>query len=73
VFLIDEAVLLRQVGSPAAMERQLRHLQSLAQLPNISIRVMPLSIGRYSPLRSRSSSSTRATSDRSATPSSCSA
>ncbi|QIS20485.1 helix-turn-helix domain-containing protein [Nocardia terpenica] len=46
VFL-SEAVLNHQIGGPAVMARQLRHLTELAQLPNISIRVIPNSVGSH--------------------------
>jgi transcriptional regulator with XRE-family HTH domain len=40
--VIDEAVLLRKVGSPAVMSEQLRHLAELARLPNVDLRILPL-------------------------------
>jgi transcriptional regulator with XRE-family HTH domain len=40
--VIDEAVLLRKVGSREVMGRQLRHLAEMAQLPNVELRVLPL-------------------------------
>jgi len=40
--VIDEAVLLRQVGSREVMAKQLRHLAEMAQLPNVEVRILPL-------------------------------
>jgi transcriptional regulator with XRE-family HTH domain len=39
--VIDEAVLRRGFGGPAVMRDQLRHLIEIAQLPNVSLRVLP--------------------------------
>jgi transcriptional regulator with XRE-family HTH domain len=46
--VVDEAVLRRPVGSPGVMEGQLKHLVQLAQLPNITIQVMPFQAGGHS-------------------------
>jgi transcriptional regulator with XRE-family HTH domain len=46
VFL-DESVLRRMVGSRELMTDQLLHLADLGQLPNVSIRVLPWSLGNY--------------------------
>ncbi|HUC21300.1 MAG TPA: helix-turn-helix transcriptional regulator [Streptosporangiaceae bacterium] len=40
--VIDEAVLLRKVGSWEVMAGQLRHLEEMAQLPNVEVRILPL-------------------------------
>ena len=40
--VIDEAVLLRKVGSREVMFAQLRHLAEMAQLPNVELRILPL-------------------------------
>lgn len=40
--ILDEAVLRRQVGSPAVMAHQCTHLLALARRPAISLRVLPL-------------------------------
>lgn len=40
--VIDEAVLRRRVGSPQVMRNQLRHLIRVAQLPNVSLRILRL-------------------------------
>ncbi|MFI9407616.1 DUF5753 domain-containing protein [Nocardia sp. NPDC052316] len=45
--LIDESALRRPTGSTAVMAGQLRHLADVAQLPNVSVRVMPASAGTY--------------------------
>jgi transcriptional regulator with XRE-family HTH domain len=39
--VIDEAVLRRGFGGPGVMREQLRHLIEIAQLPNVSLRVLP--------------------------------
>ncbi|MFF4874941.1 helix-turn-helix domain-containing protein [Micromonospora sp. NPDC000668] len=43
--VLSEAVLLRNIGGRVAMAEQLRHLLELAELPNVSIRVLPLAAG----------------------------
>jgi transcriptional regulator with XRE-family HTH domain len=43
--VIDEAILRREVGSPAVMREQLAHLVRMAERPNVSLQVTPL-IGR---------------------------
>jgi transcriptional regulator with XRE-family HTH domain len=40
--VLDEALLLRRHGEPAVMAEQLRHLQQLSELPNLSLQVLPL-------------------------------
>jgi transcriptional regulator with XRE-family HTH domain len=40
--VIDEAVLLRKVDSPAVMSEQLRHLAEMSELPNVELRILPL-------------------------------
>jgi len=40
--VIDEAVLLRKVGSGKLMGRQLRHLAEMARLANVDLRILPL-------------------------------
>ncbi len=46
-FVIDEAVLYRQVGGPSIMRRQLEHLKEMATAPNVGLHVMPFHIGLY--------------------------
>jgi hypothetical protein len=40
--ILDEAVLLRQVGDNRLMRTQLAHLVNMAELPNVEVRVLPL-------------------------------
>ncbi|MDN3355306.1 helix-turn-helix transcriptional regulator [Actinomadura sp. DC4] len=40
--VLDEALLLRRFGDAAVMAGQLRHLQKLAELPNVTLQVLPL-------------------------------
>ncbi|MGW5681748.1 DUF5753 domain-containing protein [Nonomuraea sp. NPDC003754] len=40
--LIDESVLRRRFGSPEVMRDQLRHIIEVAQLPHVSVRIVPL-------------------------------
>ena len=40
-FLVDELSLYRQVGTPAVMAAQLRHLLSAAALPKVTVQVLP--------------------------------
>jgi len=40
--VLDESVLLRQVGDAKMMGAQLQHLAQLADLPNVQVRVLPL-------------------------------
>ena len=40
-FIMDEAVIRRVIGGRDVMRRQLRHLQELAEYPEITIRVIP--------------------------------
>ncbi|GAA3790655.1 helix-turn-helix transcriptional regulator [Sphaerisporangium flaviroseum] len=48
--LIDEAALLKVVGGPKVMQDQLRHLIEMASRPNVTIQVIPNSIGAHSAL-----------------------
>jgi transcriptional regulator with XRE-family HTH domain len=43
--VLDEAALRRPVGPPETMRGQLRHLIDMADRPNVSLQVVPLSIG----------------------------
>jgi hypothetical protein len=40
--VLDEALLLRRYGDAAVMAEQLRHLEELSALPNLSLQVLPL-------------------------------
>lgn len=48
--LLDEAVMIRQVGSAKIMHEQLLHLTDMSHRPNITIQVVPLSAGAHSGL-----------------------
>jgi hypothetical protein len=50
-FVLDESVIRRQVGSPAVMRDQLMQLASLADLPNVTIRVVPFTAGPHLGMR----------------------
>ncbi len=45
--VLDEAVVRRQVGGPAVMRAQLKHLIALSEQPNLTIQVMPLGFGAH--------------------------
>jgi transcriptional regulator with XRE-family HTH domain len=45
--VLAEGLLLKQIGSPAVMVEQLRHLLNLSELPNVSIRILPLASGAH--------------------------
>ncbi|MEU9288759.1 helix-turn-helix transcriptional regulator [Streptomyces sp. NPDC048275] len=45
--IVNEAVLRRVVGSPEVMERQLTHMLEVAQLPNVTLQVVPFSAGSH--------------------------
>ncbi|MGW4472878.1 DUF5753 domain-containing protein [Nonomuraea sp. NPDC004354] len=40
--LLEESVLMRRFGSPEVMRDQLKHVLEVAELPNVTIRVVPL-------------------------------
>ena len=46
-FVLDESIIHRQVGSPAAMSRQLVHLVYLAELPNVTMQIVPFTAGLH--------------------------
>jgi transcriptional regulator with XRE-family HTH domain len=50
-FVLDESVIRRPVGGPAVMRNQLMHLVSLADLPNVTIQVIPLAVGAHPGMR----------------------
>jgi transcriptional regulator with XRE-family HTH domain len=43
--VLNEAVLRRVVGSPDVMRKQIRHVIDTAQLPNVTVQVLPFSAG----------------------------
>jgi transcriptional regulator with XRE-family HTH domain len=45
--VLDEAALLRPVGGRKVMQRQLEHLATMAELPNVTLQVLPLEIGEH--------------------------
>jgi transcriptional regulator with XRE-family HTH domain len=45
--VLNEAVLLRPVGGPAVMGHQLDHLTRLAELPTVTVQVLPFAIGGH--------------------------
>ncbi|MER7764630.1 helix-turn-helix transcriptional regulator [Streptomyces sp. NPDC097619] len=45
--VLDEAVLRRQIGGPEVMEGQLRHLAEVSRLPQVSLQVLPFSVGGH--------------------------
>ena len=44
---MDEAVLRRPVGGPAVMRAQLRHLIEVAELPHVTLQVVPFASGGH--------------------------
>jgi transcriptional regulator with XRE-family HTH domain len=48
--LLDEVAIHRMVGGPAVMAGQLDHLLEMTKRPNITIQVIPLDAGAYSPM-----------------------
>jgi transcriptional regulator with XRE-family HTH domain len=46
-FALDESVIHRQVGSPAITSRQFRHLAEVAELPNVTVHIVPFAAGLH--------------------------
>ncbi|TKK84501.1 helix-turn-helix domain-containing protein [Herbidospora galbida] len=46
--VVDEAALRRTIGGPAVMREQLRHLDEMNRLPNVTVQVVPLDSGYVS-------------------------
>lgn len=46
-FILDEAVIRRQVGGPGVHADQLDHLAELARLPHVDIQVLPFHLGAH--------------------------
>ncbi|WP_026421438.1 helix-turn-helix domain-containing protein [Actinokineospora inagensis] len=49
-FVLSESALRRQIGGPAVMAEQLRHLAQVAMLPNVTLQVIPFASRSYAPL-----------------------
>ncbi len=49
--VLDEGALRRPVGEPGVIRRQLQHLVSVAERPNVILRVVPLAAGAYAGLQ----------------------
>lgn len=47
IFVLDEAVIRRPVGGSSVMHRQLRRLLEVAEKPNITVDVVPFSVGLH--------------------------
>jgi transcriptional regulator with XRE-family HTH domain len=45
--VIDEATILRTIGGPEVMREQLAHLIAMAERPNITLQVLPLTAGAH--------------------------
>jgi transcriptional regulator with XRE-family HTH domain len=45
--ILNEAVVMRQVGGEATMREQLRHVITMAKRPNITIQILPFSAGAH--------------------------
>ncbi len=49
--VLDEGALRRPVGEPGVLRRQLQHLVSVAEWPNVTLRVVPLAAGAHAGLQ----------------------
>ncbi len=47
--VLDESALLRQIGGPKVMHAQLQRLVAVSELPNVELRILPLSSGESPP------------------------
>jgi hypothetical protein len=45
--VLDEAVLRRPIGGPAAMRAQLKHLIEMSQRPNVTLQIVPFKAGGH--------------------------
>jgi transcriptional regulator with XRE-family HTH domain len=45
--VIDESVIRRQIGGESVMAEQLRHLIAVSELPNVSLQILPYSVGAH--------------------------
>jgi transcriptional regulator with XRE-family HTH domain len=50
-FILDEAVVRRQIGGTAVMRRQIRRLLEVADRPNVTVEVVPFSAGAHPGLK----------------------
>jgi transcriptional regulator with XRE-family HTH domain len=50
-FILDEAVIHRQVGGPGVMRRQLEYLVEIGRREQVSIQVLPFALGAHTGLR----------------------
>jgi transcriptional regulator with XRE-family HTH domain len=50
--ILEEAVIRRPVGGPLVMREQLHHLIKMMERPNVSVRVVPYSVGAHPALES---------------------
>jgi transcriptional regulator with XRE-family HTH domain len=50
-FVLDESVIHREVGSPATMSQQLQYLANAADLPNVTIQIVPFTAGLHSGMK----------------------
>jgi transcriptional regulator with XRE-family HTH domain len=50
-FILDEAVLRRQVGGPEVMREQLARIKEVGAMPHVSIQVLPFSAGTHRAMR----------------------
>ena len=46
-YILDEAVLRRTVGGPKVMGRQIEHLVEMSRRPDVSIQVLPFTVGAH--------------------------
>jgi Domain of unknown function (DUF5753) len=50
-FILDEAVIRRWIGGPAVMRAQLESLKEVAERPNVTIQVLPFTVGAHAGIR----------------------
>jgi transcriptional regulator with XRE-family HTH domain len=51
-FVLSESALRRQIGGPKVMREQLRHLNEVALLPNVTLQIIPFDSRSYEPMNS---------------------